>query len=181
MYTATARFGPGLVASWGGSWEDYVAWSGLTQLSEVVTLDGMLCRQVIDEISDEDWKHNVHEDYLINFFWDLDYLIERVREFPAVQILAAVRNPSADRAHVLDDERFDFQGYDLVDRKGGVSALSNCGGFPLAFENHEISAVGLINSFIRANEVRTSLREQYPNHSHSDCDVWALWRMASLG
>jgi hypothetical protein len=42
-------------------------------------------------------------------------------------------------------------GYDLVDEKGDVSALSNCGGWPGILDNAELSSKGLIENHARCN------------------------------
>jgi hypothetical protein len=52
-FTATQPFTP----ADGDRWIDYVKWSGLTQLQEVVSLDGMLCPTLLPEIKDEYWPH----------------------------------------------------------------------------------------------------------------------------
>lgn len=177
MYIAAERFGP-----WSGArWDSYIEWSGLGQLTEIVSLDGLLCPNIINEIRDADWKHNVQEDFLIGFFWDLDYLLERVQGVAQVQILACFRDSDSDSLAAYDDRRFVFKGFDLVDKSAGISALTNCGGFPGVFENDELSRVGLIDSLDRAIEIRESLRVNFPNEYHADCSVWALWRMEHEG
>ncbi len=127
-YIAVEPFDP----RFGETWTNYVAWSGLTQLVEVVSLDGSLCPPVI-------------------------------------------RNPREECRGVLSDIRFEFKGYDLLGQAN--SALTNCGGFPLAFQNEELSSSGLIPTFARAREIQASLRDNYPDSSDSDCDIWALWKM----
>ncbi len=78
----------------GEKWTNYISWSGLAQLVEVVSLDSSLCPCIIKELQEEDWKHNVHEDYVIDFFLDLDYLLHRVADLGPANILAGVRDPS---------------------------------------------------------------------------------------
>lgn len=170
-YTAVEAFDP----TFGEVWTGYIAWSGLTQLEEVVSLDGSLCPSVIRKLIEEDWKHNVQEDELIEFFYDLDYLLGRVAGIARVNILAAVLDPSKECRHAFADPRFDFKGYDLIGR--GMSALTNCGGFPLAFRNEELSNAGLISTLTRANDIRASLLTNYPDEAHADCEIWALWKM----
>jgi len=51
IYSAVKRFDPAC----GERWREYIDWSGLTQLREVVSLDGLLCPTVIEELTDEDW------------------------------------------------------------------------------------------------------------------------------
>ena len=45
-YIATEQFGP----SRGAAWHAYIAWSGLAQLTEVVTLDQVLCPPIIEPL-----------------------------------------------------------------------------------------------------------------------------------
>jgi hypothetical protein len=67
-------------------------------------------------------------------------------------------------------------GYDLVDVQHSASALSNCGGFPHAFSNEELTSKGLLASHARAVEVQAALRRHYPQEPHADCHVWAIFR-----
>ena len=46
----------------GDSWTNYIAWSGLRGIREVVSIDGMLCPAMIRDLSPEDWQHNVQEE-----------------------------------------------------------------------------------------------------------------------
>ena len=43
----------------GEAWEKFIEWSGLTQLDEVVSLDGMLCPTLLPEIHDDYWDQRV--------------------------------------------------------------------------------------------------------------------------
>ncbi len=72
---------------------------------------------------------------------------------------------------------FEFLGYDLVDVKGGVSALTNCGGFPDVFPNSELTIYGLLSNLDRAKEVASHLVLLHPDDPHAKCDVWAMFRM----
>jgi len=170
-YTAVESFDP----SWGHTWTNYFETAGLPQLKEVISLDSSLCPSVIDPLKREDWKHNVHEDGLIDFFYDLDYLLKRVAGMGQFNVLAAVLNPSGQCATAFDDARFAFKGYDLIGL--GESALTNCGGYPLAFDNGELSTSGLILDFQRASQVASALHQHYPDDDHADWDIWALWKM----
>jgi len=172
-YIAVEPFSP----DWGDGWTKYVEWSSLTQLKEVIGLDISLCPCVIKNLEDEDWKHNVQEDYVIDFFRDLEYLKTRVAGIEPCSILASARNPQTECRDAFFDPHFQFKGYDLVGmEEGGMSALTNCGGFPLAFQNDELSNVGLVSDLPRALEIQTSLLKHYPEEHHAHCDVWALWR-----
>jgi len=74
---------------------------------------------------------------------------------------------------------FRFLGYDLVDRESSISALTNCGGFPDAFANSELSNAGLLTDLRRAVEVQRTLRALHPEERHADCHVWAIFRLVT--
>jgi len=65
---------------------------------------------------------------------------------------------------------FELLGYDLIEDRTGISALSNCGGgFPAAFADDEITKCGLIRSFERAKEVQRQLPRDYSKEPHAYC------------
>jgi hypothetical protein len=172
VYVARRRFGPGA----GERWRQYVAWSRLTQLREVVSLDGMLCPAMPEELAPEDWKHNVHADYQTTHFRSLEYLHRRLADVPELNFLAILREPSnAELAHVALPE-FGFVGFEVLDVHGDVSALTNCGGFDDVFAPEELNSFGLLNDRARAGAVRRGLRTAYSDQRHAVCDVWAVWR-----
>jgi hypothetical protein len=172
-FIAVEKFGPGS----GETWRKYIEYSGLNQLKEIVSFDNCLCPNVIEELTAEDWEHNVEGDWVLFFFRDLEYLLKRVDKCSNFNILAAIRNPSDDCRDWFADESFDFVGYDVVDVCADISALTDCGGFEKAFENKELSEMGLISSLERAREVQQLLKKHYPEEHHAKCDVWAIWKM----
>lgn len=173
VYTAVARFAPALSENW----EDYIAWSGLTQLREVISRDNCLCPTLFTEFTAEDWEHNVQEDFKLDLFFDLDHVLKKADGDERVNVLALMENPTAEDVASFTDPRFAFRGYDLLDVHGDISALVNCGGFDKAFSNDEISEHGLITDHRRAFDIQNALREHYPNEHHAVCNVWAIWQM----
>lgn len=172
LYVANEPFGPGA----GEAWDRYLAWSGLRHLRELVSLDAMLCPTVLPEVADEDWPHVVGEDMRLHLFRDLAHLRHR---------LAGVDRPYRLLCAFLEPERppepppgaglAAFAGHDLVERATGVSALTNCGGFPDAFAPGDLNAMGLIPDLGRAREIEARLRGAYPEEPHADCELWALF------
>ncbi len=160
----------------GEAWGRYFRFSGLTQLREVVTLDNSLCPKLLSQTKSEYWPYVVNDDFLTDFFTDFDFLLKQVAHIENKNILCVFRNPS-EKPVAPKVATFEFLGYDLVDVKGGVSALTNCGGFPDVFPNSELSIYGLLPTLNRANEVASSLRLFHPKERHAQCDVWALSRM----
>lgn len=175
-FIATERFTAGA----GEAWEKYVAWSGLRHLDEVVSLDPMLCPTLLPQIKDDYWPHIVHEDFMLNFFVDLDFLLIQISGIRERNILCVYRNPATPPPPYKGAVRFEFLGYDLVDVQGSASALTNCGGFPDVFANSELSSKGLLTSHSRALQVQTELRAKHAEERHANCHVWAISRAFAL-
>lgn len=170
-FIATKPFGPGN----GDAWNNYVAWSGLSQLREVVSLDENLCPTVLPDIPDHYWPHIVNENYMLRYFRDLGFLLKEVDHLAAKNVLCVYRDPPVHPAS--PPANFRYLGYDLVDISGGVSALGNCGGFPDVFANSELSEHGLLTSHARAAQVQAGLRARHPDEPHADCHSWAIFRL----
>lgn len=173
LFIATRRFD----SSDGAKWSKYFEWAKIPRLVEAVTLDMMLCPRLIDGPEDEDWHHIVCEDFRLDYYYHLDYLLRRVEGVRRRNILGLYRNPEAHVACPPGPGDFEFCGYDLIEEQTQISALTNCGGFPHAFDNAELNRFGLIGSFDRACEVRNLLAERYPEEAHAQCEIYALWRL----
>jgi hypothetical protein len=173
VFVAKRRFGPAA----GESWARYVAWSGLTQLTELVSLDEILCPTVPETLVAADWEHNVHADYQTSYFRSLEYLRQRVESEARLDILGLLQNPSAEDVERVLLPGFEFVGFDLLDVHGDVSALTNCGGFDEVFAGTELSERGLLTDLERAYEIQRGLRALSPPQSHTECHVWAIWRL----
>jgi hypothetical protein len=173
LFTATQRFDPSDAQRWIG----YMEWARIPQLVELVTLDGILCPPVAPDRIDEDWKHIVNEDFRLDYFLHLDYLLSRVKDVARRNVLGLYLNPDH---HILTPPApggFVFAGYDLIEEMGEVSALNNCGGFPETFSNAELNQFGLLAEFHRANDVKRLLRENNPEEPHAFCELYAVWRL----
>ena len=157
-------------------WTKYLAWSGLTQLEEVVSLDPMLCRSLLPDVKAEYWPYIVNEDFMLNLFVDLEFLLGRVPDVAERNLLCVFRNPPSQPPLPSGSVNFEILGYDLVDVQASASALTNCGGFPEVFENSELSSKGLLVSCTRAREVQSELRRRHPEEPQADCHVWAILR-----
>lgn len=157
--------------------ENYKKWSKLLHIKEVVSLDCLLCPRIRDLLDDRKCLHGFYTDILL----DLNLLLTKIkgtdREFR--QILAVCREPESDCncTDLLQDNRFRFYGYDLLEDYTRISALTNCGGFDKAFSPKDISEYGLIRDFDKAKQIQLLLSNQYPNEEHANCAIWAIWRM----
>ena len=152
-------------AAGGEAWEKYIAWSGLPQLDEVVSLDPMLCPTLLPDIRNEYWPHIVNEDFMLKFFTDLEFLLAQAPGNTERNLLCVYRNPPDPLPPCHGPVDFEFLGYDLVDVQASASALTNCGGFPDVFDNAELSSKGLLTSYVRALQVQSDLRARYPEES----------------
>jgi hypothetical protein len=173
LFVARERFD----ASDGDRWEGCARWAKIPNLIEVVSLDTMLCPTILPDLSDEDWQHNVQEDFRLNYFYDLDYLIRRTAGILRRNILGLYRNPESHISSPPGSGTFGFLGYDLVEDATNISALTKCGGFPETFSNDELNEYGLITDFSRASEVRRLLPERNPAEPHAKCELYAIWRL----
>src|SRR5215203_3129491 len=94
----------------GQRWDKYVEWSGLEQLEELVSLDALLCPTLLPEIREEYWPYIVNEDFMLHFFTDFDFLMERVAPIERKNVLCVYRNPTASVDATFGE--FRFLGYD---------------------------------------------------------------------
>ncbi|HXD01482.1 MAG TPA: hypothetical protein VN048_19255 [Verrucomicrobiae bacterium] len=173
LFIATERFDP----SDGARWADYLNFAKIPGLKEVVSLDTLLCRRLINDLIDEDWPHIVNEDFRLHYFLDLDYLIKRVEHVRRRNILGLYHNTETHIATPPGQGNFVFIGYDLIEEATQISALTNCGGFPNAFSNEELNACGLLPDFTQASTVRLLLAQRYPKEHHAQCELYAIWRL----
>lgn len=141
-YIATTPFSPAA----GAAWKKYSEWSRLTQLTELVSLDPMLCPTLLPEIEPDFWPHIVNEDFMLQFFTDLDFPRQRLPDGVERNLLCVYRNPPALPVPPTAAGHFDFLGFDLVDVQSSARALSNCVGFPEVFDDRELSSRGLLTS-----------------------------------
>lgn len=175
-FIATQKFSPADEENW----TEFIEWSRLTQLDEVVSLDPILCPPLLPNMKEEYWPYIVDEAFLLPFFTDLPFLLHEVSTIPDKNVLCVYRNPTVLPLPGGGLLAFEFLGYDLVDVEGGASALTNCGGFPEVFSNDEISPKGLLTKHTRAVEVQKELRRRYPGQLHTDCHLWAIFRAVGV-
>jgi hypothetical protein len=173
VYTAVQRFDPETRSDW----SKFIASMGPAHLREVISLDALLCPTFFQHLDDNDWKFNVQVDFKTHLFYDLEHVIVRAAG-ENMNVLALIEEPLAEDVAGFHDTRFDFAGFDLVERDGGISAVTNCGGFQRAFKPTDLSECGLLPNYEKAVAVRALLRKEYPNEPHAtDCTLWAIWRL----
>ncbi|MDQ0105339.1 hypothetical protein J2T02_000422 [Chitinophaga terrae (ex Kim and Jung 2007)] len=164
------------------TWEKYIKWSRLTQLTEVIGLDCMLNGDLVEfnRNSEEDWKQVVLDGVReTGFYTDLDFVL-RSTAATKFNLLAVICNPTR-ACNNIELEGFDFMGYELVDCYYEHSALTNCGGFDETFLPAEVNSVGLIDNYEKATDISKRLYENNPGEDHADTNVIAIWRHKIIG
>lgn len=181
-YTATETYDKDYDSD-GSSWIKYIEFSGLTHLTELVSLDGMLNGLIFEPDRGEngDWTYIITDDlYETGLFNSLDYVIKKVKDKKRFNLLTVVKEPTekCERIKIPD---FEFVGYELLDKDYSISALSNCGGFDETFKSKELNHYGLIDTFDKAYDIRDRLFKNNPEEHHADCYVFGIWRHKTIG
>jgi len=181
LYTARATYDK-TYSDDGMAWEKYIEWSGLTHLTELVSLDGMLNEILVepnlDDADDWDYIHTI-EQYQTGFFTTLDFVFKRLKPKNKFNLLTVVVEPDAE-CNILGIDDFEFVGYDLLDKDFGISALTNCGGFDETFLPKDLNGKGLIDDFKTSYEIKKRLLENNPEEHHADTNVIAIWRHKTI-
>lgn len=160
----------------GENWRRYVEWLGRRDFRRVITLDTMLNPNLVSIRDEGDWGFSVCENFLLDFFTDLEFVRRRVAGLPNGQILGAMRRPTREAITTFRRPDFEFAGFDLLDEPLSASALLNCRHLMDDLPQYRRSAdSGLLADFAEAQEARELLQSKFPEEDHADCDVWALW------
>ncbi|MBO7385490.1 MAG: hypothetical protein J6U63_04010 [Clostridia bacterium] len=112
---------------------------------------------------------------------DLEEIDEREALAPigaGCQVICAVYSPGkAPNEALRRGGVFQFCGYDLVEAATSVSAITNCGAaWGKALEYSLLNEIGLFSTYPQAKQNQRTLREQYPDEAHADCEIIELWR-----
>ena len=169
----------------GMSWDQYLDWSKLKHLTELVSLDGMLNERLVepDYKNADDWNFIVVDcknNYETGFYTTVDYVLKRKKGKEPFNFLTVVVEPNDDCKNI-DLNDYDFMGYELLDKEYGNSALTNCGGFDETFLSSDINNVGLIDNYDKAFDIKRRLLENNPQEHHADTNVIAVWRHKIIG
>ncbi|HTF29821.1 MAG TPA: hypothetical protein VK625_13300 [Flavitalea sp.] len=181
-YTARAAFGKDNDEDY-MSWDGYIEWSRLTQLQELVSVDCVLNKVLVepDRTNPGDWDYIVTDDlFETDFFTSLDYVLRKMKSRQMFNLLTVVIKPLKDCKNI-ELEDFEFVGYDLLDKEYGNSALTNCGGFEETFLPSDLNPFGLIDNFEKAYDIKRRLLENNPEEHHANTNLIAIWRHKSIG
>ncbi|RPE10004.1 hypothetical protein EGT74_20250 [Chitinophaga lutea] len=182
LYTARGIYDP-TCDSEGLAWREYVEWSKLTHLTELVSVDYSLNEILVEPDRDnaEDWEFVFTVNYReTSFFRSSEYVFRRMKARTRFNLLAIVIEPGRECRDIPLDG-YEFMGYDLLDQYFETSALSNCGGFEETFSRADLNAKGLIADFTSAKDIQKRLFENNPGEDHADTNIIAIWRHATIG
>jgi len=164
------------------SWQNYLEWSKLYHLKELVSLDGILNELSFtpDFASETEWKYIITDQNMVAvFFNSINYVLKKVKDLKYFNLLAVIKEPKSENANL--NAEYDFIGYDLVEKDGDISALTNCGGFDETFSPQELNQYGLITEYNKAKKIQYKLIENNPDEHHADCYLYEVWRHKTIG
>ena len=166
----------------GFSWDEYLTYSEIAHLTELVSLDGILngLAFIPDLDSSQAWNNIVTEEGMVMFYFNtLEYVLEKVKDLEFFNLLAVIKEPNNEKADLKNN--YDFIGYDLVEIGGDVSALTNCGGFDETFIPSELNTYGLISEYDKAKRIQIELPINNPEEQHVKCYLYEVWRHKTIG
>ncbi|MGO8838312.1 MAG: hypothetical protein ACLQQ0_12890 [Limisphaerales bacterium] len=175
-YAAIERFNPDN----GERWVGFTRWLGRTDLTRIITLDSALCPPVVHPESADDWQYVAKEEFMLDFFTDLNFVLRRVTSHRPSTVVAVARDPSADDINNFPHPDFELAGFDVVDAQFTASALLN-NRFPDVVNVSKLaSESGLIKSREWAGKIRDTLHRRHPDRADARCHVWAVWRYIGI-
>ena len=182
FYTARATFDKSYSGD-GLSWADYIAWSRLSQLQELISLDNSLNELLVepDRQSTSEWEQIITNGvFETGFYVTEEYILSKIPKVEKFNFLMVAEEPDCECQALLFPE-YDFVGYELLDGYYGTSALSNCGGFDETFMPQDLNKFGLLDYLDKALDIRKSLYANNPGEDHADCNIIAVWRHKIIG
>jgi len=176
-YTAIERFDHDN----GERWSGYVRWLGRSDLLGVISLDAGICPPVVHAESGDDWQFVVQQEFMLDFFTDLDFVRRRAaKSSRRYHVLAVARNPTAEEVAGFADARFQLAGFDVVDAQFTKSALLNGSRFPGVLSISELSRESaLVPARERAFAIRDALERRHPDPRRVPWQAWGIWRYAA--
>ncbi|WP_299381849.1 hypothetical protein [uncultured Lacinutrix sp.] len=166
----------------GFSWNDYIDWSELKHLKELVSLDGNLNSLAfsLDIDAAEEWNYFITDhDMVMFYFSSLDYVLSKTDHLERFNLLAIIKEPGKEKANLNKD--YNFIGYDLIEIGGNTSALTNCGGFDETFLPNDLNSYGLVSDYDSAKQIREALPINNPDEPHVNCYLYEVWRHKTIG
>ena len=123
----------------------------------------------------EDWQHNIQQNNYLFWFSDWHYLRQRQSwESDTQQVIAIWEAPLTRQS---PPEYFQHCGFDIVDRDGEISVLTNCGGFPDLYTFEDVNQFGLLDNLNQTQTIVNNLHQKYGDDYHCrECQIWQVAR-----
>ena len=96
--------------------------------------------------------------------------------FGSRQIMAVIIRPQLEPASYLENEGFEFCGYDLVETATAISAITDCGAEFESIPYSLLTKFGLLPTYKDAVLTQLALVEECPDEPHAYCDIYEIWR-----
>ena len=90
--------------------------------------------------------------------------------------MAVITRPQLEPANYLENDGFEFCGYDLVETATAISAITNCGATFNSVRYADLTKFGLIPTYKDAVLTQLALVEEDPDEPHAYCDIYEIWR-----
>jgi len=164
----------------GERWKSFTRWLGRSDLTRIVTLDNTLCPPVVHPQSADDWEFIAKEEFMLDFYTSLDFVLRRIAGHRPSEVIAVARDPSAEEVDGFPHREFELAGFDLVDTEFSTSALLNNRFSNVVSVSKLSRESGLILSRELAFQWRDNLRRRYPDREDARCCVWAVWRYIGI-
>ncbi len=166
-------------------WDNYIEWSKLNHLTELVSLGSGLNEDLVeidfDNLDVDHWQFTVIDgSFSTGFYTTVEYVLSKMNLKNSFNFLAVVKEPN-EKCESIEVNDFEFIGYELLDKDYTHSALTNCGGYDETFLPNELNHFGLISNYEKAYDIQKRLLENNPEERHADCNVIAIWRHKTIG
>ena len=135
---------------------------------------------VVHPESADDWQFVAKEEFMLDFFTNLDFVLQRIAGHRPSMVMAVARDPSAE-----DVDGFPHPNSSWPVRHGGRPVhLQRAPQQPFSREWSMFRSFhrnpGSFKSREWAFKLRDTLRQRHPDRDDARCYVWAVWRYTGI-
>ncbi len=158
-----------------GRWAEFANDHWIHSLETFDSIDGIVCPDVFEPKTEEDWEHCVNADFCLNLITDENYARKVLSQHPGSRLIGVVESQNC-------DHEADLLGYDIIDEYNVVSLITNWGPHdnPHPLSGFEVKSNGLIESFAVAKQAASYLQHQFRNDDHAKgAKVWSIFNVGA--
>ena len=153
-------------------WKSYIDWRGL-KLDSFDSVDGILCPDLFEPKSEDDWNNCVNENYKLSLITNLSYAKKTFNKYKNASLVGVEIELETDYK-----PKEDLLGFDIIDGYCDVSLLTNWGIDEEDVFSHLVQRNGLIRDLDSALRTKNTLRERCSEDSHAEeCEVWGIYKI----